>query len=469
MKLNLWRRLPLRGRLLSGYLLVILTSIGLVALIVNQLALVRLDEIELLISRRRAFQLAPFFADYYRQTGSWAGVARWVDQFQEPLPPELMTPIFSGYPGQSAVEAAAHDRLILTGLDSRVIVDSLGLFRPGQTLSDNLADYAVTIQVSAQPAGQLLLISELDQTISTLILTAFRRTLLSAALVAGGLTTGVSLLLAHDLLKPIQSLNQAARRLASEDMPEPLPVETEDELGQLTQSFNEMVLALNQQKWLRRQMMADIAHELRTPLSIMQLELEGWRDGLQSSAEATASLSAELGRLSRLIEDLRLLSLADAGAIQFKLDLVDPAGLLWQVVERWQVKAQSKQVKLIAQISPDLPAISADEGRLAQALNNLIDNALRYSLAGQTVEVGAKLEAAEVMVWVADQGPGIAGEHLPYIFERFYRTESSRSRDTGGSGLGLAISKQWVVLHHGRIWAESEVGVGTTIYLALPV
>jgi signal transduction histidine kinase len=244
-------------------------------------------------------------------------------------------------------------------------------------------------------------------------------------------------------------------------------VDGEDEIGRLTQTFNEMATALARQKELRRQLVADVAHELRTPLSIMQLEVEGLTDGLQESAAAAAALQEEIKALNRLVEDLRLLSLAEVGALYFSLVLLDPAPLLEGVVEAWQGPARQQQVQLQAEIAAPLPSIYADAGRLAQVFHNLIGNALRYSPPGARITLGARAEGAEVWLWVADQGPGIAEEHLPYLFERFYRADASRSRETGGSGLGLAIAKQWITLHNGRLWVESEVGKGTTFYVAL--
>lgn len=278
----------------------------------------------------------------------------------------------------------------------------------------------------------------------------------------------VSLGLAQRLVNPLQRLSLAARQLASGENSNPLPIESKDELGDLTQAFNEMTAALNRQKYLRRQMVADIAHELRTPLSIMQLELESLVDGLQTPAEAAASLQDEVNALNRLVEDLRLLSLADAGGLQFTLEVLDVSAFLQQMMDSWVAKAQAQQVQLLLEVTGPLPPVYADEGRLIQVFNNLLGNALRYSPVGQTLTLGGRANNGELWLWVADNGPGVSPEDLPYVFERFYRADPSRSRDTGGSGLGLAIAKQWIALHGGRMWVESEVGKGATFYIALP-
>jgi signal transduction histidine kinase len=279
----------------------------------------------------------------------------------------------------------------------------------------------------------------------------------------------VSLLLAHRLVKPVRALNLAAQELAAGASTLSLPVESNDEIGQLTRTFNEMASALSRHKQLRQQMLADIAHELRTPLSIMQLEVEGLNDLLQSPTEAAASLRDELNTLNRLVEDLRLLSLIEAGSLNLELNPLDPAAFLQQVVETWQPKAQAQRVRLAAEVAANLPLIEADRERLRQVFNNLLSNALRHTPAEKSIIVGGRQEAAELLFWVVDGGPGIPAAHLPYIFDRFYQVDPTPDRAKSGGGLGLAITKQWVGLHGGRIWAENELGGGAAFYVALPL
>lgn len=459
----------IRAQLAISFVLVIVVSIGVSVWVVRWLAVTRLDEITLLTARKRAFRLAPFFADYYHRNGSWAGIQPWVDSFNRPLPTELTRGVVSYYPGRAdLLEAANHDRLILVDAQGRVAADNEGKLAAGQPLPPKLS--AVVVPVSAQetPVGSLVNISALDETAAIDVQIALQRSLLGAGLAAGVAAVLVSLTLAYSLTQPVRKLNTAAQRLASGQLSEPLPVESNNEIGRLTVSFNEMVEALNRQKKLRRQMAADIAHELRTPLSVMQLDLAGLADGLHTPVQAVASLQDELNALNRLVEDLRQLSLADAGAIRFELERIELKPFLQRIVDSWQTKAQSRQVNLISNIAPDLPAIHADTGRLAQVLNNLLGNALRYTPTGQSVTVGGRAGGGEVLLWVFDSGPGIAAEDLPYVFERFYRADRSRARETGGTGLGLAIAKQWVLLHGGYIWAESQPGHGAQFYISLP-
>jgi len=197
-----------------------------------------------------------------------------------------------------------------------------------------------------------------------------------------------------------------------------------------------MAQELEKQKRLRQQMIADIAHELRTPLSIMQLNVEALEDGLQPPQETASYLHTEISTLTRLIDDLRLLSLADEGGLYLESEIIDPASFLPRLVQAWQVKAHNKQINLHLDMSNELPFIKADQGRLAQVMNNLISNALCYVPVGGEVIIGGKESGTEIVFWVSDNGPGIPAEALPHVFERFFRADPSRSRESGGSGLG---------------------------------
>jgi signal transduction histidine kinase len=265
-----------------------------------------------------------------------------------------------------------------------------------------------------------------------------------------------------------------------------VPVTSRDEVGQLADTFNQMADALVRDQRLRQHMIADIAHELRTPLSVVQANLEAMLDGvLPSNSQEIASLHEEVILLSRLVGDLRLLSLAEAGQLKLECIPTDPAELVQRVVERLGVQAEAHHVTLTAEVASDLPSVEVDADRIGQVLTNLVDNALRYTSSGGRVDVRAYAERAyveqtvytekedgarpTVVIAVADTGSGIAPDELPYVFDRFYRPDKSRSRASGGSGLGLAIVKQLVEAHEGRVWVESEAERGTTFFFTLPV
>jgi two-component system OmpR family sensor kinase/two-component system sensor histidine kinase BaeS len=236
----------------------------------------------------------------------------------------------------------------------------------------------------------------------------------------------------------------------------------------------------------RRQMMADLAHELRTPLSVIQGNLEAMQDGiLPLDGEQVASLHEEALLLGRLVADLRLLSLAEAGQLRLELAEVAPSDLLRKAVERHQQAAQDRHIALSLSTPDALPPAHLDADRINQVVGNLVGNSLRHTPAGGAVKVEAGVversrasdgPAPALLVKVTDSGSGVAPEELQSIFERFYRSDKSRSRSSGGSGLGLAIVKQIVELHGGQVWAESPVarteqgaGYGTTVSFTLPL
>jgi len=249
-----------------------------------------------------------------------------------------------------------------------------------------------------------------------------------------------------------------------------VPVRSEDELGQLAQAFNRMSAELARSRDLRRQMTADIAHELRTPLSVILGQIDALDEGVvPPSPAAFEILRDETSRLGRLVEDLRTLSRADAGELPLERWPVPPARLLEQALASHRPLALDKGVALELEVQPALPDLEVDPDRMAQVLGNLLSNALRHTPQGGTITLGAGRDGAAVQLRVQDTGPGIDPQDLSHLFERFYRADRSRVRETGGSGLGLAIAKAIVELHGGQIWAESAPPRGTAVFVRMPL
>lgn len=283
--------------------------------------------------------------------------------------------------------------------------------------------------------------------------------------------------------RPLRSLQVAAQRLASGARHEPLAIPPDRELAELAVSFNTMATELDRQQQLRRQQVADIAHELRTPLSVLRLQLESIEDGIDQPTPATLrSLAEETSLLTRLVDDLRLLSLADAGQLSLAIEPLDPVAMGERVVGNVTPRARQQQIDLKLEALPGVAPVLADPQRLLQILGNLLENGLRYTPAGGTVTLRIGTVPADVCAqgaapdgiagWVsfdvADTGAGIPASELPQIFERFYRADKARTRETGGSGLGLAIVQRLVEIQGGRIWVSSAVGHGTTFHIAMP-
>jgi signal transduction histidine kinase len=457
------------GQMLRSFLIVIIISIGVLSFIIQQISFQRINEIASLISRNNALRLAPLFVDHYDRAGSWDDAQYLVEQFDQPVAENLTFGTTLGlFGGFSWNETMISNRIILTDVDSRVIADNEAALLNGQSLPTELETQAIPLEGKMGTIGKLVFVSEITPAFIKIFRLTVSRIITWGGLLAAATAFLVSVYLSRHIARPVLQLNSSATQLSTGETITPLPVTSKNEIGQLTQTFNEMAQELEKQKRLRQQMIADIAHELRTPLSIMQLNVEALEDGLQPPQETASYLHTEISTLTRLIDDLRLLSLADEGGLYLESEIIDPASFLPRLVQAWQVKAHNKQINLHLDMSSELPFIKADQGRLAQVMNNLISNALCYVPVGGEVIIGGKESGTEIILWVSDNGPGIPAEALPHVFERFYRADPSRSRESGGSGLGLAIARRLVMLHNGRIWIESQPGQLTSIYVALP-
>ena len=295
---------------------------------------------------------------------------------------------------------------------------------------------------------------------------AVNRSLLWAGLLAGVAALLVTLALSRRILGPIEALTNVVRRMERGDLTERVTVQTNDEIGELARAFNAMADGLARTEQLRRNMVSDIAHELRTPLTNLRCQIEALQDGLVVlSAQTFNSLHEEAMLLKRLIDDLQELALAEAGQLRLECVAMQVADVVNQVVSAFAAQAAEKAITLNSEVPSDLPMIYADPERVGQILRNLLANALAHTPHDGRINIGSRATDDQVEISVTDTGAGIAPEHLPNIFERFYRADSSRARSTGGAGLGLAIVKQLVEAQGGRVWAESESGRGATFIL----
>jgi signal transduction histidine kinase len=280
----------------------------------------------------------------------------------------------------------------------------------------------------------------------------------------------LGLILARTLSRPIRALTAATRAMARGALGTQVDIRTKDELGELGTAFNQMSTDLARSLQLRRQMTADIAHDLRTPLSVILGYTEALNDGKFAGDPAIyAILHDEAQHLSRLIDDLRMLSLADAGELPLQRNVLPPRELLERAAAAHRVKAEQKGVHLTVTAPPDLPRVDVDPERMQQVLGNLVSNALRYTPAGGEIALSGNVEDGKVTLQVQDSGSGIKPDELPFIFERFYRGDRARQNNTGESGLGLPIAKSLVEMHKGVITVASQVGQGTTFTISLPV
>jgi two-component system sensor histidine kinase BaeS len=296
-----------------------------------------------------------------------------------------------------------------------------------------------------------------------------QRAIIIAGLSAGGLALVVAGVLSWGLVRPLQRLKSAAEGIARGDLSQRVPVSSKDEVGELAATFNHMATELERAENLRRNMTADVAHELRTPLSVVRGKLEGVLDGVYpATPEHLRPILEATEVLTYLVEDLRLLAQAEAGRLILEPRVMDVGDLLGDVRVNFEPQASDRDVGLNLDLPPDLPKVVADWRRVVQVLSNLMSNALRHTPEGGRVTLSAAADDGTIKITVSDTGPGIPAEDLPYVFDRFWRGEKSRSRAGGGTGLGLAIAKKLVELHGGGIGVESTPGQGAAFWFTLP-
>jgi two-component system sensor histidine kinase BaeS len=298
---------------------------------------------------------------------------------------------------------------------------------------------------------------------------------LAGVLLAALLLTGTAgALLARRIARPLEEMSQAAGAVAAGDLSKEVATSRNiAELRRLGQAFNAMTAALRQSDQAKNAFIADVTHELRTPLTVIKGTIETLEDGavddLDGRGPLLASMHHETDRLIRLVSDLLVLTRADAGALQLHIQPLDVSKAARSRCDQLAPLAARRQVTLrVADKGPDPGRALADTDRVAQVLSNLLDNAIRHAPAGSTVTVTVEPAQGEIRCAVSDKGPGIPAQHLPLVFERFYRVDASRNRHTGGLGLGLAIVKALVMAQGGRVGAQSIEGQGATITFWLP-
>jgi histidine kinase len=313
-------------------------------------------------------------------------------------------------------------------------------------------------------------IVEMQADLFTSFRAAVTEALLMAAAAALVIAIMVSLFISRRVVIPMHQMMEMSRYIAAGHYRERVQVTSQDELGQLAHSFNQMAASLEQVETMRRELIANVTHELRTPLTSIKGSMEGLIDGVLPVEPGTfQQIYREADRLQRLVNDLQELSRVEAGAFELNRQPLLMAELITRVANRLRPQFEEKGITLHLNLSTDLPPVLADEDRLNQILINLMGNALQYTPDGGTVTVISKIQNRELLVTISDTGTGISPEHLPHLFTRFYRVDKSRSRVGGGSGIGLTIVKHLIEAHRGNVWVTSPgIGLGSTFGFSLP-
>jgi len=433
--------------------LVVVTVVGGIALVSIQITTRTLRDYEHRTEMLRDRRFQGFLSMHYALYGDWSSVQSEVEQI-----------------GQITGE-----RVILANLEAQIIADSENQLI-GQSVKPDWPPPAAWLMDGDTPIGALYVggPKHLEPVGAERVLSSVNRMLL---LVDVGAGLGAVLLimgLSRRILAPVEALTTAARQMEAGDLSQRVAISSPDEIGDLARAFNGMADGLAQLEQLRRNMVTDVAHELRTPLTNLRGYLEALRDGVvELDGQLIDSLCEEAVLLSNLVNDLQELAMAEAGQLRLMCQPVMLRDIVNRSLKSFEQRAEAQQVELKIAVPGELPLVNVDPQRIGQVLYNLIENSLTHTPAGGKVGVSARLCSeemdelwVEVQVW--DTGSGIAPQDLPYVFERFYRADKSRSRATGGVGLGLAIVQQLVAAHGGKIQATSEPGEGACFTFTLP-
>lgn len=405
--------------------------------------------------------------DYYRANQTWQGVGSILRTPGQPPGRGRGNPGQGIGPGMSEM---MNQRLRLADAQGNLVADTANP-NPIGILSQTEIERAIPLAVDRQVVGYLLPEGGMafDQSDQTRLIARLNSVALTAGGIAAAFSLVLALLLAYRLLRPIQELTQAAESLAQGDLSQRVEVRGSDELAVLGDTFNRMASSLQHAEESRRAMTADIAHELRNPLAVQRANLEALQDGIYPLTSQNIDPVLEQNRLlTRLVEDLRTLALADAGELELERIPTDFPGLVNRIVERFQTQANATEINLDLSLPKECPPIFIDPGRVEQIIGNLFSNALRHTPSGGRIHVEVNCTPSEVLLKVHDSGPGIPEDALPHIFDRFYRADKSRSREQGGTGLGLAIARQLAEAQGGSLTAENHPQGGALFTLVFP-
>jgi signal transduction histidine kinase len=446
----------LQFRFLAALTFVILVSITTVFFFINQATISQIRKYEKNEAQNVATRMQSELAAYYFSFGDWARIQPYLVQWGNIYGKHILLT-----DSQGVIIADSESNIIGQSFipDKQWVERSLGTIVTSQT-----QESIGTLYVNQVYSSENGIIS------AKILYSQIGRFFVWGGLIAIGLALVITFFLSRRILAPIKALDIAAGRIGKGDLSTRLNLKDNSELGDLARAFDTMADNLEKSEKSRRNMIADTAHELRTPLANVRGYLEAINDGLvQPNTAVITSLSEEVALLSRLVDDLQELALAEAGQLKLSRQEENIVDLINQAVSAASQNALNKGVSLQYMGANELPLCDIDYQRILQVLHNLIENAITHTPKDGVISIDATGVDGWVKVKVSDTGEGISSQDLPYIFERFYRVDRSRARATGGHGLGLTIAKRLVEAHGGKIEVNSTLGKGSSFSFTIPV
>lgn len=441
----------LKSKVILSYLAVALITVLVVS------ALIRLtsgQSLMNLVVEQQTAALSESVISYYDSNGNLTGFAEYYFLSLRAQPPEYQP----GIPDDRFEPRDIRGVHGLVDAQGYALIPSFE-YQVGQLVPEVLLGEAIPVPSDGEVIAYILPDTKFQFKLSAEEEIFLQRTNLAIALaaVAGVLVAlGMGYLLAGGIIKPIRRLTKASQALAQGQLDQQVPVTSQDEIGQLTSTFNHMSADLLRADQQRKRLTADITHDLSTPLQVISGYIEMLEEGeVDLTPQRFDIIKTEIEHLRRLVGDLSTLTQVEAGGLEMQLGEVQPAVLLEKVYNAFQPIAAHQGVSLALDIAKGLPLICVDEGRMLQVLKNLLENALRYTPLGGEIRLAAQLRD-KVEISVCDNGAGIEPEDLPFVFERFYKADKTRGANAGKMGLGLAICKALVVAQGGEITAHSE-------------
>ncbi|MEL7645523.1 MAG: ATP-binding protein [Anaerolineaceae bacterium] len=474
----------MRARLLIAFLIVIIAALGTVLVVSNYSANTQVRGYLRMSMNGNSMMFAEELNSYYQSRGSWSGVEMMFMESgtENTMMGESSNPMGGQRQGQGAGEAQGQGvggsatiiraNGILADENGKIIYANEPA-RIGTFLTKAERGAAIALEQNGALIGYLVVpnaLPNLPANFESQLLQQVQQAILTAALVSILAALLLALVLTNLFVRPIRELTETAESIASGDLSERVQINSYPEAERLGKTLNTMAASLQSAEATRQALTADIAHELRNPLAVQRAQLEALEDGLfPLDLNALKPIREQNALLIRLVDDLRVLALADAGKLSLNKRLTDLRALCQTALQSFEAAFAARNLRVETHCENPLPLVNVDPDRILQIFHNLLINAQRYTKPGTAIEIVMRQEGAFARVDVRDHGDGIAPNDLPYVFDRFYRSDPSRERASGGTGLGLAIARNLAEAHGGSLSAENHPQGGAIFSLRLPV